>query len=217
MIEPMLFRRSSSSSLSCLPTPPNISDVQPCVQHGISSYKENSKMAGEDAARTRRKIDFTACSMHIAGLLFDYSTITRQRIEQILIQSSLPMEIIAAAASILAGLSDQFYLKLRSQLSRRNILGEVALISSLMVAKKYLDDHQIELGHWTNIACTNITKDNLTAAELLMLFSVEFRLAQLLDKKKIDIVFQRIELNDRVLDLFARNTAAFPHSPAITN
>ncbi|KAK9332792.1 hypothetical protein V1520DRAFT_224500 [Lipomyces starkeyi] len=168
------LRRSSScglcAPLSCLPTPPS-------SQCKLSKFSRRYSQFGNYCE---------GCSMHIASLLQKRSQITRQRIECMIDNAKLTLEILSASCCILESLPLKFYCRLELSLSDPSILGEIVLISAFMVSSKYLEDETWRLSTWASVCDRSIASADLRVTELQMLTELNFDIARIVTLEAVE-------------------------------
>ncbi|KAK9486842.1 hypothetical protein V1527DRAFT_495596 [Lipomyces starkeyi] len=178
MIEYSCTLRSSSSPglrapLSCLPTPPS-------SQCKLSKFSRRYSPLGND------KNYCEGCSMHIASLLQKRSQITRQGIECMIDNARLTPEILSASCCILENLPLKFYCRLELSVSDPSILGEIVLISALMISSKYLEDETWRLRTWASVCDRSIACADLRVTELQMLTELNFDIARIVTLEAVE-------------------------------
>ncbi|KAK9376075.1 uncharacterized protein V1513DRAFT_440623 [Lipomyces chichibuensis] len=168
-----LRRSSSYGPLSCLPTPP-------------SSQCKLSKVSRRHSPFGDGKYYCEGCSMHIVSLLQKRSQITRQQIECIIDNAKLTLEILSASCCILEHLPLEFYCRLELSLSDPSILGEIVLISAMMISSKYLEDETWQLRTWASVCDLSIASSDLRFTELQMLTELKFDIARIVTLEAVE-------------------------------
>ncbi|KAK9492380.1 hypothetical protein V1508DRAFT_397927 [Lipomyces doorenjongii] len=171
------LRRSSSCGLylplSCLPTPP---PSQPKLAKFSRRYSQfrNDKSYCEGS------------SMHIASLLHKRGQITPRRIECMIDNAKLTLEILSASCCILENLPLKFYRRMELSLSDPSVLGEIVLISAFMISSKYLEDETWRLRTWASVCDLSIASSDLRFTELQMLTELNFDIARIVTLEAVE-------------------------------
>ncbi|KAK9464529.1 hypothetical protein V1512DRAFT_268166 [Lipomyces arxii] len=183
------LRRSNARSLTPLwnelPTPPQSTVF-------IQQNRDYS---------TRNDLNYIeGCSYYISSLFYPNCSVSITKIKQMIKIGNLSIGTVAASCCILRTFYKKFYESMKS-ITNENI-GELILISSFMLAYKYMEDEVWKLSTWASLCAFEFSCSELRQTELHILESIDFNIGAILTSSSIQDVKSEIIARQSYNDFF---------------